>query len=113
MTPRPHVLALLADSKDHPDEDGLRLILADWLDEYGDAADAARAELIRCQIDHERLPAESAGKAAAGRRARWLQQAHGPAWLGPLADWLPAWACRRGLLSASLEAGALPGQTLA
>lgn len=113
MLRREQVLAILADVKEHPDEDGLRLILADWLEEFGDASDAARAELIRCQITHERAPPGDAEKTAAGRRARWLQQNHGTKWLGPLAQWLSAWAFRRGLLSVSFEASLLRGQGLA
>src|SRR5436309_250794 len=110
MLRREQVLAILADVKEHPDEDGLRLILADWLEDFGDAPDQARAELIRCQITHERLPAADPEKTAAGRRARFLQQKHGPQWLGPLAQWLSAWAFRRGLLSVTFDASLLRGQ---
>jgi uncharacterized protein (TIGR02996 family) len=112
-SPRAAVLALLADARQSPDEDGLRLILADWLDDHGDAQDQARAELIRCQIAHERLPADHPDKSAAGRRARWLQQNHGTTWLGPLAKWLAAWAFRRGLLSVSVDVSLLRGQGMA
>jgi uncharacterized protein (TIGR02996 family) len=112
-SPRAEVLALLADVKEHPDEDSLRLILADWLEDHGDAQDQPRAELIRCQISHERLPADHPDKNAAGRRARWLQQNHGTAWLGPLAKWLAAWTFRRGLLSVSVDASMLRGQGMA
>jgi uncharacterized protein (TIGR02996 family) len=38
---------LLAAICAHPDEDTPRLVYADWLDEYGDAVDRARAEFIR------------------------------------------------------------------
>lgn len=34
-----------------PDDDALRLIYADWLEEQGDTENAARAELIRLQIE--------------------------------------------------------------
>ena len=74
--PRPEVLALLADCKEHPEEDGLRLILADWLEENGSPPDQARAELIRCQVQLARLPAEEPARSELGRRARWLQQRH-------------------------------------
>src|SRR5205814_10421235 len=109
---RPAVLALLGDIKSNPDRDGLRLILADWLEENGDAADGARAELIRCQVDCARLPTEAPGKALAGRRALWLQQKYGPAWLGPLHQWLEEWSCPRGLLSVGVQADRLHGQTM-
>jgi uncharacterized protein (TIGR02996 family) len=53
MTPREALLqAIIAD----PDDDALRLVYADYLEETGDPVDAARAELIRFQIATERLP---------------------------------------------------------
>jgi uncharacterized protein (TIGR02996 family) len=110
---RPEVLAFLADIKEHPHEDGLRLIFADWLEEHGDALDQARAELIRCQIEHDRLPSEAPERAEHGRRARELQQKHGKAWLGPLEGWLSNWSCQRGLLSVALDAEKLRSHALA
>ena len=111
--PRPQVLAFLADIKEHPDEDGLRLILADWLEEFGDPADQARSDLIRCQIDHERLPAESAREASRPVvvRGGCSRNTARPGW-GRWLQWLAAWAFRRGLLSVTLESSALRGQTL-
>src|SRR5919205_623303 len=46
--------AFLRAVADHPDEDGPRLVLADWLDERGDAA---RAEFVRVQCAAAALPA--------------------------------------------------------
>ncbi len=109
---RPEVHALLGDIKSHPEQDGLRLILADWLEEHGDEADQARAELIRCQLEHARLGLEGAGRAA-GRRALFLQQKYGPAWLGPVQQWLRQWCCPRGLLSVSVPLDSLRSQALA
>src|SRR5438874_2329406 len=53
--PRPQVLSLLEQAKDTPDDDAPRLVLADWLEEYGDEHDRARAELIRTQCRRARL----------------------------------------------------------
>ena len=47
----PTLLGLLATCKADPDDDTPRLILADWLDDYGDEADQARACLIRTQCE--------------------------------------------------------------
>lgn len=47
--------ALLATVCANPDEDAPRLVLADWLEEHGDARDLAWAEYIRVQIELERL----------------------------------------------------------
>jgi uncharacterized protein (TIGR02996 family) len=43
--------ALLAAIWEHPHEDTPRLMYADWLDERGGASEAARAELIRVQLE--------------------------------------------------------------
>jgi uncharacterized protein (TIGR02996 family) len=40
----PQALALLEQAKETPEDDSPRLVLADWLDEHGDAE---RAEFIR------------------------------------------------------------------
>ncbi len=48
-------LALLAAIRDNPDEDTPRLVYADWLDEQGGDANAARAEFIRVQCEYSRI----------------------------------------------------------
>ena len=110
--PRPELLALLADCKEHPWEDGLRLILADWLEESSHALDQARAELIRAQVEHERLPPEDPARNAHGRRARALLQRHGKDWLGPLASWVREWTTTRGLHSVGLPVPSLRSKAL-
>jgi uncharacterized protein (TIGR02996 family) len=109
---RPEVLAFLADIKDHPNEDGLRLIFADWLDEYGDELDRPRAELIRCQIEYARMPAHAPERLEHGRRQRSLQQQYTNTWLGPLAAW-GQWSHQRGLVSGVLDVGSLRSHALA
>jgi uncharacterized protein (TIGR02996 family) len=49
--------ALFAGVKEAPDDDAQRLVLADWLEEHGDKADAAHAQLIRAQCEYLRLAA--------------------------------------------------------
>jgi uncharacterized protein (TIGR02996 family) len=86
----PRLLALLEEARLAPDDDGPRLVLADWLEDHGDAA---RAEFLRLQCHSPRL-------AAAQERCRALLDRHGGAWLGPLWRWPPrrlAW--HRGLLT--------------
>jgi uncharacterized protein (TIGR02996 family) len=110
---RPELLALLADCKEHPDQEGLRLILADWLEEHGTSLDQARAELIRAQIEHERLQPDDPARKVQFSRARQLQQRHGRAWLGPLAEWVPEeWVCDRGLLAVAVTVPALRSRAL-
>jgi uncharacterized protein (TIGR02996 family) len=48
--------AFLAAIRAEPDDDTVRLVYADWLDEHGDAA---RAKFIRVQCERERLVAET------------------------------------------------------
>jgi uncharacterized protein (TIGR02996 family) len=45
--------ALLADILANPEDDTVRLVLADWMDEHGDPE---RAEFIRVQVELARLP---------------------------------------------------------
>jgi uncharacterized protein (TIGR02996 family) len=67
-----------------PDEDAHRLVYADWLDEHGGPAGAARAELIRIQIEHERLTAGDPRREELRRRCLELLDEHRSAWLARL-----------------------------
>jgi uncharacterized protein (TIGR02996 family) len=104
--------ALLDHCRRNPDDE-TRLILADWLEEQGDALDQQRARMIRAEIEALRLcRARDRGQAEAWllegryasrtRRARWsdeheraekllrevdsLARAHQRAWLGELTE---------------------------
>jgi uncharacterized protein (TIGR02996 family) len=74
--------ALLQDICADPDNDGLRLIYADWLDEHGQAE---RAEFIRVQVEHAARPRLQHPQHD-GLLARWkeLLSQHGKDWLGEL-----------------------------
>ena len=71
--PGPEVLALLAEARDRPEEDGPRLVLADYLMEHGDPAEQARGEFIRLQVLSERLPEGDRGRVPLVRRAHELR----------------------------------------
>jgi uncharacterized protein (TIGR02996 family) len=86
---------LLADIRDDPEDDAPRLIYADWLDEHGLAA---RAELIRVQIQRARLPSDAAAWAALRRREQELLAAHEEEWLAPIAKLAVGHEFIRGLL---------------
>jgi uncharacterized protein (TIGR02996 family) len=73
----PRLLALLEEARLTPDDDGPRLVLADWLEDHGEAA---RAEFVRLQCHHPR-------QAAAQERCQALLNRHGGCWLGPLWRW--------------------------
>jgi uncharacterized protein (TIGR02996 family) len=109
---RPELFGLLADCKENPRDDGVRLILADWLEENGTPVEQARAELIRSQIQYERLPIEDPMRSHHGRLMRSLQKRHGKEWLGPLAEWSWSWACLRGLCSVTFTVPILRSQNL-
>jgi uncharacterized protein (TIGR02996 family) len=72
--------ALLAAIIAHPEDDTPRLVYADYLDETGDPNDAARAELIRTQIDTASLPAGDPRRRELESVARQLWERHREAW---------------------------------
>lgn len=70
--------AFLRQIRENPDDDALRLVFADWLDENGDPE---RAEFIRAQIELSRTEHLAPGwlelhsrqsKLLAANRTRWL-----------------------------------------
>jgi uncharacterized protein (TIGR02996 family) len=79
-----HEQAFLEDILANPDEDAPRLVYADWLEENGDAAGAARAEFIRVQYALRDLPPDDPSRPQLEERERDLRQAHENAWLAPL-----------------------------
>jgi uncharacterized protein (TIGR02996 family) len=77
MTTREDLLrAIIAD----PDDDAPRLVYADFLEETGDLADGARADLIRSQIHAHRLPDSEPHKAAIRSRMVELWKRYKPVW---------------------------------
>src|SRR4051794_30665422 len=90
--------ALLRAAREQPD-DTPRLVLADWLEDYGGEAERARAELVRgqCRLAHLREGDE--GFLDLAIREEELQARHLSSWLGPLAGApIREWRCHRGLL---------------
>jgi uncharacterized protein (TIGR02996 family) len=83
-----------------PDNDALRLVYADFLEEYGDTALAARAELVRVQVELAALAPLSRRAAALIARQNELLAEWERVWLGDWADVLSGWAFRRGLVEA-------------
>src|SRR5437016_4702342 len=95
--PRAELVALLSACKDQPDEDAPRLVLADWLEEYGEAE---RAELVRVQCRLARDEAVPDWSALHSRECELLRQGR-QGRLSRLApfnrqDW--HWQLRRGLV---------------
>ena len=90
--------AFLSAIRQAPEDDGLRLVYADWLEEHGDESDRARAEFIRAQVDLERLPMDAPGRSELEDRADDLLAAFEERWLTPLPAHLVEWTWRRGFL---------------
>jgi uncharacterized protein (TIGR02996 family) len=102
MTPED---GFLSDICEHPEEDGARLVYADWLDDH---RQPERAEFIRVQCELAGLPDHDPRGKELVARGRALLRKHEAAWLGPLRAWLSRWEFRRGLV----EEMALKAQTL-
>jgi uncharacterized protein (TIGR02996 family) len=93
--------------KEHPEDDTPRLIFADWLQEYGDPAAAARGEFLRLQVLRPRLLPDDPSYGMFKRREGELFTEHRWAWLGPLRDAARRWAFERGMLQITAQAEAV------
>src|SRR5258708_33957280 len=84
-----------------PDNDALRLIFADYLDERDDP----RGEFIRVQVELAGMDEDDARRKELRRREQALLAAHEEQWLGPCKPQLKGWDFERGLLeSIQIEA---------
>jgi uncharacterized protein (TIGR02996 family) len=96
----PELRSLLQGCKDAPDDDTPRLVLADWLEEHGEAD---RAEFVRLSV---RL---AAGEIPLGDEAVSLARLHelyarnADKWLGGLRDWTGRLVFKRGLIEARCD----------
>lgn len=87
-----------ADIAKNPEDDSLRLICADWLEEEG--GDPARAEFIRAQVGFAKTPREELRRLAASLEwsygARWLREDLPGSLLPIKSEWFYGW--RRGFI---------------
>jgi uncharacterized protein (TIGR02996 family) len=92
--------AFLEDILARPEDDGPRLIYADWLEENGGPAERARAEFIRVQFALHNLPAYDPRRAQLEEHERNLRLAHEAVWVAPLRELggVGAWVFRRGFV---------------
>jgi uncharacterized protein (TIGR02996 family) len=95
MTPEEE--AFLADIAEHPEDDSLRLIYADWLEDSGQVE---RAAFIRVQCELARLPRDDPRRRELKTRERELQEKHERGWVAPLLDFVEDWGFQRGVVVA-------------
>src|SRR5262245_60159190 len=103
----PELEALLHACKESPDEAAPRLVLADWLEEHGQAAlaGAVRLSLRHAELgrgDPRRPGIEADLDDPAGEVGRWLR---------PLRALFPTTCFRGGLLQVSTTVGVLRGHS--
>jgi uncharacterized protein (TIGR02996 family) len=101
----PQVLAFLQDARERPEDDTPRLVLADYLEEYGDHD---RAEFLRlqCRLAAGPAPLEEVQRHEMEGTCDRLLVRHGGGWLGPLWQWSTSpMSWHRGLLSLRLPRG--------
>lgn len=101
LPPHPQLQALLRAARDQPDDEFIRLVLADWLEEAGDSF---RAEFIRLQCalaQGSMAPLPPDHREEDRQRVAELLARFGGAWLGPL--WQHGGNWHRGFLSVELD----------
>src|SRR5262249_27967980 len=79
---------------DDPDDDSLRLIYADWLEERGDP----RGQFIRLQYALAGMDADDPRRRPLEARERVLLKEHGKVWAGPLLQFIEGYTFRRGFV---------------
>src|SRR3954447_12536788 len=97
--PRAELVGLLAACKDAPDDDAPRLILADWLEEHGEAD---RARFVRLQVARAARPREERDEDKYPEDEQLILDARGRAWAEPFGRW--GVTHRRGLVALSVPA---------
>jgi uncharacterized protein (TIGR02996 family) len=89
------LLPLIRACKDEPFDVTRRLILADWLEEHGDAD---RAELVRLQMALDDAWGDEPDRPAMEVRCAELVRTNAERWLGPARQWYGRADFRRGFL---------------
>ena len=81
---------------ENPDDDALRLVFADWLEERGEND---RAEFIRVQIELARLPEGDRRRRRLEEREEELLSRNEEEWVGPIRDRVVSWVFHRGFIT--------------
>jgi uncharacterized protein (TIGR02996 family) len=86
---------LLAEVRDDPEDDTPRLVYADWLDEHGQPE---RAELIRVQVQRDRLSTGDSARPRLDERSRAILAEHEADWTDSLRPLVRSYRWVRGLV---------------
>jgi uncharacterized protein (TIGR02996 family) len=86
---------LLEHIRDHPEDDIVRLVYADWLEEHDQPQ---RAELIRVLVEHGRRAADNPGRSVLWERAGAILAAHEAEWTAALRPLVLSYRIGRGLI---------------
>src|SRR5437868_1346794 len=78
-----------------PDDTGLRLVYADWLEEHGDPE---RAEFIRLECQRDSYPNSDPRWEELRDRAAALEQPNAKRWFGAVAPLVEGYSTRRGFV---------------
>lgn len=88
--------AFIQTIREHPDDDGPRLVFADWLEERGQCE---RAEFIRVQIELARGVADPVRRQSLHALEESLLSKHARIWARSIGKWIIGWDFHRGLLA--------------
>jgi uncharacterized protein (TIGR02996 family) len=87
--------AFLQSICENPEDDVVRLIYADWLEDNGDP----RGEFIRAQVELAQLTTDSPRRRELAFRAHQLLGLHGEEWSTPLRSFVEEWQFSRGFIN--------------
>jgi uncharacterized protein (TIGR02996 family) len=93
-----HDEAFLKAIAENPDDDAPRLIYADWLEEHGGAAEAARAAFIRAQCRLAQMPLQDPARPALQDECGDLLAEHENEWTASVRGVAERWEFRRGFI---------------
>jgi uncharacterized protein (TIGR02996 family) len=81
---------------ERPDDDALRLVFADWLEDHGEPE---RAAFIRVQLELAKAPEKDERRHGLEEREKELLARHEEEWVRPVRDCVVSWVFHRGFIT--------------